>query len=205
MNVLMINGSPDPKGCIHTAMTIAKEELAHRRIAAEELIVGNQAIHGCIGCRKCKTTGRCVFDDIVNATAPKLAAADGVILGTPVYFGTPNGTVLAFLQRLFYSCHLDLHMKVGASIVSCRRTGNSAVFEQMNQFFGISGMPTVPSTYWNDVHGYTADDVYADEEGVETIRNMAQNMAFLMQCIADGKAAHGLPDTPHAHHTNFIR
>lgn len=205
MKVLMINGSPDINGCIHTAMMIAKEQLDKHGITCEELIVGSRDIRGCIGCRKCKTTGKCVFNDLVNETAPKLAEADGIIIGTPVYYGTPNGTVLSFLQRLFYSSGLDLHMKVGASIVSCRRGGNSAVFEQMNQFFGISGMPTVPSTYWNDVHGYRREDVYADEEGVETIRNMAENMAFLMQCIQDGKNAYGLPKTPHAHFTDFIR
>jgi multimeric flavodoxin WrbA len=205
MKVLMINGSPDISGCVHTAMMIAKEELAKYGIDSEEVIVGNKDIRGCIGCRKCRTIGRCVFNDLVNETAPKLAEADGIIIGTPVFYGTPNGTVLSFLQRLFYSCGLDLHMKVGASIVSCRRTGNSAVFEQMNQFFGINGMPTVPSTYWNDVHGYHKEDVLADEEGVETIRNMARNMAFLMQCIQDGKKAHGVPETPHQHFTNFIR
>lgn len=206
MKVLMINGSPDISGCIHTAMTLAAEELHKEGIETEEIIVGNKDIRGCIGCRRCKQTGKCVFDnDLVNETAPKLAEADGVIIGTPVFFGTPNGTVLSFLQRLFYSCGLDLHMKVGASIVSCRRTGNSAVFETMNQFFGINGMPTVPSTYWNDVHGYHKEDVLADEEGVETIRNMARNMAFLMKSIQDGKKTYGLPDTPHDHFTNFIR
>jgi multimeric flavodoxin WrbA len=205
MKVLMINGSPDISGCIHTAMELAAEELKKEGIESEELIVGNKDIRGCIGCRRCKTTGKCVFNDIVNETAPKLIEADGIIIGTPVFYGTPNGTILSFLQRLFYSCGLDLHMKVGASIVSCRRTGNSAVFETMNQFFGINGMPTVPSTYWNDVHGYHKEDVLADEEGVETIRNMARNMAFLMKSIQDGKKTYGLPDTPHEHFTNFIR
>ncbi len=205
MKVLMINGSPDISGCIHTAMMIAKDTLAEQGIEAEELVVGNRDIRGCIDCRKCKTTGKCVFNDLVNETAPRLAEADGLIIGSPVFYGTPNGTLLSFLQRLFYSSGLDLHMKVGAAIVSCRRTGNSAVFEQLNQFFGINGMPTVPSTYWNDVHGYHKEDVMADEEGVETIQNLARNMAFLMQSIKEGKDAHGLPDTPHAHFTNFIR
>ena len=158
MKVLMINGSPDTSGCIHTAMMIAKEQLENHGIECEELIVGNKDIRGCIGCQKCRTIGKCVFNDLVNESAPKLAGADGIIIGTPAFYGTPNGTVLSFLQRLFYSCGLDLHMKVCASIVSCRRTGNSAVFEQMNQFFGINGMPTVPSTYWNDVHGYHKED-----------------------------------------------
>lgn len=205
MKVLMINGSPDTKGCVHTAMEIAAEELKKQGIKSEELIIGNKDIRGCIGCRKCKETGKCVFNDLVNETAPTLAEADGIILGTPVFYGNPNGTMLSFVQRLFYSCGLDLHMKVGAAIVSCRRTGNSATFQAMNQFFGISGMPVVPATYWNDVHGYTAEDVYADAEGCETIRNMAKNMAFMMKAIALGKDQIGIPETKHANFTNFIR
>ena len=151
MKVLMINGSPDPKGCIHAAMMIAKEVFESRGVECEEIIVGNKDIRGCIGCRTCKTNGKCVFHDLVNETSLKLKEADGLILGSPVYYGNPNGTLLSFVQRLFYSCGCDLHMKVGASIVSCRRGGNSATFESLNQFFGISGMPTVPSTYWK--HG----------------------------------------------------
>ena len=205
MKVLMINGSPDVRGCIHTAMQIAAEEFKKQGIEAEELIVGNKDIRGCIGCRRCKTTGKCVFNDLVNETAPKLAQADGVILGTPVFYGTPNGTMLSFVQRLFYSCGLDLHMKVGAAIVSCRRGGNSATFEAMNQFFSISGMPVAPSTYWNDVHGYTAADVYEDKEGCETIQNLAKNMAFMMKAIAVGKEQIGVPKALHTEFTNFIR
>ncbi len=205
MKVLMINGSPDVRGCIHTAMQIAAEEFKKQGIEAEELVVGNKDIRGCIGCRRCKTTGKCVFNDLVNETAPKLAQADGVILGTPVFYGTPNGTMLSFVQRLFYSCGLDLHMKVGAAIVSCRRGGNSATFEAMNQFFSISGMPVAPSTYWNDVHGYTAADVYEDKEGCETIQNLAKNMAFMMKAIAVGKEQIGVPEALHTEFTNFIR
>ena len=205
MKALMINGSPDVRGCIHTAMQIAAEEFNKQGIEAEELVVGNKDIRGCIGCRRCKTTGKCVFNDLVNETAPKLAQADGVILGTPVFYGTPNGTMLSFVQRLFYSCGLDLHMKVGAAIVSCRRGGNSATFEAMNQFFSISGMPVAPSTYWNDVHGYTAADVYEDKEGCETIQNLAKNMAFMMKAIAVGKEQIGVPEALHTEFTNFIR
>lgn len=205
MKVLMINGSPDTKGCIHTAMQIAAEVLQQHGVETEEIIVGNKDIRGCVACHSCKKTGKCVFDDLVNETAPKLREADGIILGSPVYYGTPNGTLLSFVQRLFYSAGADLRMKAGASIVSCRRMGNSAVFETLNQFFGISGMPTVPSTYWNDTHGYSADDVYADEESVETVRNLAENMVFLMKSIQDGKKAYGIPDIKHAHHVNFIR
>ena len=206
MKVLMINGSPDTKGCIHTALTLAAEVLNAEGIETEEIQVGNKDIRGCIGCRKCHEIGHCVFDkDIVNETALKLKEADGIIVGTPVYYGNPNGTVLSFMQRLFYSCNCNLHMKVGASVVSCRRGGNSATFEAMNQFFGISGMPTVPSTYWNDVHGYVADDVLADTEGVETIRNMATNMAFMIKSIKAGAEQYGIPDVKHRQFLNFIR
>ena len=205
MKVLMINGSPDPKGCISTAFAIVAEELAAAGIESEQVLVGNKDIRGCIACMRCRELGRCVFKDLVNETAPKLAEADGVIIGSPVYYGNPNGTVLSFMQRLFYSSATDLRMKVGASIVSCRRGGNSATFEALNQFFGISGMPTVPSTYWNDVHGYGADDVYADEEGVQTMRNLARNMAFMIKAIADGREAREVPARNKVTFTNFIR
>jgi multimeric flavodoxin WrbA len=206
MKVLMINGSPNPKGCISTAFDIAAEELTAAGVESEQVLVGNKDIRGCIACGRCRELGKCVFgNDLVNECARKLAEADGIIIGSPVYYGNPNGTVLSFMQRLFYSSGVDLRMKVGASIVSCRRGGNSATFESLNQFFGISGMPTVPSTYWNDVHGYTAEDVYADEEGVQTVRNLARNMAFLIKAIADGREAHQMPERNKASFTNFIR
>lgn len=205
MKVLLINGSPKAKGCIHAALEIAARELNAQGIETEEIHVGNKDIRGCIACLSCRKTGKCVFDDLVNETAPKLAAADGIVIGSPVYYGGPNGTVMSFMQRLFYSAGIDCRMKVGASVVSCRRGGNSATFEMLNQFFGINGMPTVPSTYWNDVHGYTAEDVYADVEGVETIQNMAKNMAFLIKAIRDGRENIGQPETPHNNFMNFIR
>lgn len=205
MKVLLINGSPDPKGCIHTALTLAAEVLAAEGIETEEIMVGNKDIRGCIACRKCKEIGKCVFNDLVNETAPKLAEADGIVIGSPVYYGSPNGTVMSFMQRLFFSGGIDLRMKVGASVVSCRRGGNSATFQALNQFFGISGMPTVPSTYWNDVHGYTGDDVLADTEGVETIRNMALNMAFMIKSIRAGSEQFGKPDIRHTQFVNFVR
>lgn len=205
MKVLMINGSPVRKGCIAEALAIATEELEAQGIECQTVVVGNKDVRGCIACGRCRDLGHCVFDDIVNECAPKLAEADGIIVGTPVYYGNPNGTVLSFMQRLFYSCGLDLRMKVGASVVSCRRGGNSATFEAMNQFFGICGLPTVPSTYWNDVHGYTGEDVRRDIEGVQTIRNMARNMAFMMRAIAAEKDANGLPVTPKVDQYNFVR
>lgn len=201
----MINGSPNPKGCIHTAFEVAAEVLQKEGIETEEIVIGNKDVRGCLGCGRCHETGRCVFNDIVNETQPKLAEADGLIIGTPVYYSNPNGTVLSFLQRLFYSTTCDLHMKVGASVVSCRRGGNSATFEAMNQFFGISGMPTVPSTYWNDVHGFEGQDVMKDDEAVETMRNMATNMAFMIKSIQAGKDQFGKPDVQHTQFVNFIR
>ena len=206
MKVLLINGSPDSKGCIHTALTLAAEVLNAEGIETEEIFVGNKDIRGCIACRKCSELGRCVFNnDPVNETAQKLAEADGIIVGSPVYYGMPNGTVLSFMQRLFFSCTCDLHMKVGASVVSCRRGGNSGTFQSLNMLFGISGMPTVPSTYWNDVHGYTGKDVLADTEGVETIRNLATNMAFMIKSIKAGTEQFGKPDVRHTQVLNFIR
>lgn len=205
MKVLLINGSPDPRGCIHTALTLAAEVLNAEGIETEEIHIGNKDIRGCIACGRCRTAGKCVFNDAVNETAPKLAEADGIVVGSPVYYGTPNGTVLSFLQRLFYSRSFDPHMKVGAAVVSCRRGGNSATFETLNQFFGINGMPTVPSTYWNDVHGFSGEDVLADAEGVETVRNMATNMAFMIKCIRAGSEQIGKPDVKHTQYTHFIR
>ena len=205
MKVLMINGSPDSKGCIATALNLAAEVLNREGIETEIIHVGNKDIRGCIACMRCRQTGQCVFNDLVNETVPKLKEADGIIIGSPVYYGMPNGTVLSFMQRLFYSCGCDLHMKVGASVVSGRRGGNSATYEIMNQFFGINGMPTVPSTYWNDVHGYRGEDVLADVEGVETIRNLATNMAFLIKSIQAGKEQIGKPDVRHTQFMNFIR
>ena len=205
MKVLLINGSPHAKGCTHTALALAAEVLNREGIETEEIQVGNKDVRGCISCNRCSQLGKCVFDDIVNETAPKLAAADGLIVGSPVYYGNPNGTVMSFLQRLFYSKNYDLHMKVAASVVSCRRGGNSASFEALNQFFGISGMPTVPSTYWNDVHGFSAEDVLRDEEGVQTVRNMAANMAFLIKAIAAGKDTFGAPEVLRGAFTHFIR
>lgn len=205
MKVLLINGSPRPKGCIGTAFQILCEEFQKEGIETEVINVGNQDIRGCVACGGCSKKGQCVFDDLVNETAPKFEEADGLVIGSPVYYGQPNGNVISFMQRLFYSTPFSKAMKVGASVVSCRRGGNSASFEQINQFFGISGMPIAPSTYWNDVHGFGADDVYADEEGVQTMRNLARTMSFLMRAIAAEKERSGLPELPKVTFTNFIR
>ncbi len=205
MKVLMINGSPDPNGCIHTAMVEAAKIFAEQGIEAEELIIGNKDIRGCIACRGCRNTGKCVFNDGVNEAAEKLREADGLILGSPVYYGNPNGTLMSFAQRMFFSANFDCRMKVGASIVSCRRGGNSATFESLNMFFGINGMPTAPSSYWNDVHGYTGEDVYKDEEGLQTVHNLAYNMSYMIKALQAQKQADGMPERIKGHGTNFIR
>lgn len=205
MKVLMINGSPKADACIGTAFMIASEVFAENGIKTETIHIGNQDVRGCTACLSCRKTGRCVFSDIVNETYPKLDDADGLIVGTPVYFGNPNGTVLSFMQRLFYSYPGNLKMMPAAAVISNRRGGSSASFEAMNQFFTMREMPVVTSSYWNDVHGYTAEDVYLDKEGVQTIRNLALNMSFMIKAVQAQKEKEGLPDTKKDVHTNMIR
>lgn len=205
MKVLMVNGSPKANACIGTALKIASEVLKDEGIETETIHIGNKDIRGCIACLSCRKNGKCVFEDIVNETYPKLDDADGIIVGTPVYFGNPNGTVLSFLQRLFYSYPGNLKMMPAAAVISNRRGGSSASFEAMNQFFTMREMPVVTSSYWNDVHGYTAEDVYKDEEGVQTIRNLALNMSFMIKAIQARKEKEGLPDTKKEVRTNMIR
>jgi multimeric flavodoxin WrbA len=162
-------------------------------IETELIQVGNKDIRGCIACGTCSKKGKCVFDDLVNETAPKFEAADGLVIGSPVYYAGPNGTILSFMDRLFYSTGFSKQMKVGAAVVSARRGGNTATFDVLNKYFTISGMQVVGSTYWNQVHGFTAEDVKKDLEGLQTMRNLARNMAFLMKAIADAKEKYGLP------------
>ena len=149
MNVILINGSPNSHGCTYTALEEVSRTLQQEGIDTEIIHVGNKAIRGCIGCRKCKTTGKCVFDDLVNETAPKFRDCDGIVIGSPVYFASANGTLVSFIDRLFYSCTADKTMKVGAAVVSCRRGGNTATFDELNKYFTISGMPVASSQYWN--------------------------------------------------------
>ena len=160
---------------------------------------------GCIACRKCKTTGKCVFNDIVNEVAPKFEAADGIIVGSPVYYASPNGTLIAFLDRLFFSSSFDKTMKVGASVVSCRRGGNSATFDMLNKYFAISQMPIVTSHYWNMVHGNNAAETVQDLEGMATMRTLGKNAAFLIKAIDLAKKQVGLPEKEVGARTNFIR
>ena len=202
--VLLLNGSPHAHGCTAAALEEMIKVFEAEGIETELIQVGSQAVRGCVSCGACSKLGRCVFnDDLVNRTAPKLEEADGLVVGSPVYYGSPNGTILAFLDRLFYSTPFSKHMKVGAAVVSCRRGGNTASFDVLNKYFTISGMPVASSTYWNQVHGFTAEDVKKDLEGLQTMRNLARNMAFLIRAIAAAKEARGLPEVERGSFTSF--
>jgi len=194
MKVLLINGSPHTHGCTARALEEVARTLQENGIETETVQVGNKPVRGCIGCGKCGKLGKCVFDDIVNETHEKLAACDGLVIGSPVYYASANGSLIAFLDRLFYSNREDLRMKVGASVVSARRGGNTATFDELNKYFTISQMPVASSRYWNQVHGFTAEDVEKDLEGLQTMRVLGRNMAFLIRSIALGKEQFGLPE-----------
>ena len=205
MKALLVNGSPRPRGCTYTALTELKNTLEAEGIEVELLHVGNKDIRGCIACRKCAQTGKCVFDDVVNALAAKLKEADGFVVASPVYFASANATLIAVLDRLFYSTGFDKTMKVGASVVCARRGGCSATFDELNKYFTISGMPVASSHYWNSVHGRAPGEAAQDLEGIATVRNLAKNMTFLMKSIALGKAQFGLPEPEPVSPTHFIR
>ena len=202
--VLLINGSPHANGCTYTALAEVEEQLNKDGIETEIIHIGNKEIRGCISCGSCMKNGKCVFDDMVNEVAEKFEKADGLVVGSPVYYGSPNGTLIAFLDRLFYSTRFPKNMKVGASVVSCRRGGNTASYDVLNKYFPISGMPIVPSTYWNQVHGFSAEDVKKDLEGLQTMRNLARNMAFLIKAIGDAKEKYGAPEVEQQYWTNFM-
>lgn len=203
--VLLVNGSPHIKGCVARALDEVEKELNANGISTERINVGNKDVRGCIACNFCRSHGRCVFNDIVNETAPKLAEADGMIVGTPVYYAGSNGQLHAFMDRLFYSTSgtIDLNQKVGATVVSSRRAGSTSAFDDINHFFTISSMPIVSSTYWNEVHGFTAEDVEADLEGLQTMRNLGRNTAFLIKAIRAQMEKEGLPVQEHDKFTNF--
>ena len=205
MNVLMINGSPRGSGNTAIALREMKNVFAQEGIEVTELNVGAKAVRGCIACNKCAELGKCVFDDAVNEAAPLLAKADGVVVASPVYYASANGNLISFLDRLFYSCRCDLTMKVGASVVCARRGGCSATFDELNKYFTISGMPVASSQYWNSIHGRLPGEAEQDEEGKQTMRTLARNMAFLMKSIALGKEAYGLPEKEPRVATHFIR
>ena len=175
-------------------------------IEAELIHVGHQPIRGCIACRKCRETGKCVFDDVVNEIAPKLAAADAFVIGAPVYYASPAGGAIAFLDRLFFStAAMDKTMKVGAAVVTCRRGGNTSSFDVLNKYFSISNMPIATSQYWNMVYGGSAEEVLKDAEGLQTMRTLARNMAFMMKSFQLGKAQYGLPQKETPTYTSFHR
>ncbi len=203
--ILLLNGSPHKNGCTAVALDEMIRIFKQEGIETELIQVGSRGIRGCAACGFCEKNGRCVFnDDLVNETAPKFEAADGLVVGSPVYYGSPNGTLLSFLDRLFYSTSFSKHMKVGAAVVSCRRGGNTASFDVLNKYFTISGMPVASSTYWNQVHGFTAEDVKKDLEGLQTMRNLARNMAFLIEAIAMAKEENGgYPEVERSMFTSF--
>lgn len=205
MRVLMINGSPRAEGNTYAALKEMEKVFAKEGIETEIVQIGNREIRGCIACGSCKEKGRCAFDDIVNEMAAKLKECDGLVIGSPVYFASANATLTAFLDRLFYSASFDKRMKVGACVVAARRGGLSSTFDQLNKYFTICGMPVASSQYWNSVHGRTPGEALQDEEGMQTMRTLAGNMAFLMKSIALGKEAYGLPEQEAKTATNFIR
>ena len=202
-NVLLLNGSPHAHGCTAAALKEMIRVFEAEGVETELIHVGNREIRGCVACGSCMKTGRCAFDDLVNEIAPRFEAADGLVIGSPVYYASPNGTLLSFLDRLFYSTRFTKHMKVGAAVVSARRGGNTASFDVLNKYFSISGMPIATATYWNQVHGFTAEDVEKDAEGLQTMRNLARNMSFMIRAIADAKEKYGLPEAEHAFFTSF--
>ena len=202
--VLLINGSPRANECTATALDEMIRTFKEEGIETELIHVGNKDIRGCVACGYCREHGKCIFNnDPVNEAALKLKEADGLVIGSPVYYASPNGTLLSFMDRLMFSTSFPKHMKVGAAVVSARRGGNTASFDVLNKYFSISGMPIATSTYWNQVHGFTAEDVKKDLEGLQCMRNLARNMAFMIKAIADAKEKYGLPKVEADVFTNF--
>ena len=205
MKVLMLNGSPRANGNTSTALKEMETVFLQEGIEVETVLVGNQAIRGCIACGGCRRQNGCVFDDVVNELAPKFRDCDGLVVASPVYYASANGTLISLLDRLFYSGRFPRAMKVGASIAVARRGGCSATFDQLNKYFTISGMPVASSQYWNSVHGGAPGEAAEDAEGMQTMRTLARNMAFLMKSIELGKERFGLPQREKHQFTNFIR
>ena len=205
MKVLLINGSPHSKGNTFIALNEMEKIFQENGVETELIHIGNKAIRGCIACGSCRKKGKCVFDDEVNVTTPKFEEADGIVVGTPVYYASANATLVAFLDRLFYSTGFNKTMKVGASVVVARRGGLSATFDELNKYFAISGMPIASSQYWNSVHGREQGEAAQDAEGLQTMRTLARNMTFLMKSIALGRGTYGLPEKEEWTPTHFIR
>ena len=204
MKALLINGSPHAKGCTYTALSELKHTLEAEGIETELIHVGNQDVRGCIACGQCRKFGKCVFDDVVNEVASRLAEADAFVIGAPVYYSSPAGGAISFMDRLFFSTfNVDKTMKVGAAVVTCRRGGKTASFDVLNKYFSISGMPIASSQYWNMVDGGSAEEVLKDAEGLQTMRTLGRNMAFMIKSIQLGKQQFGLPEKEPTTFTNF--
>jgi Multimeric flavodoxin WrbA len=207
MKVLLINGSPHAQGCTYTALSVVADELQKNGVETEIVHVGHKDIRGCIGCYKCRELGRCVFDkDVVNELSQKFAEADGLVVGSPVYYAGMNGTLKSLLDRLFFSAPFPKRFKVGAAVVSARRMGTTSTLDDLNKYFLHGEMPIASSRYWNAVHGNTLKDVMRDEEGLQTMRYLGRNMAFLIRAIRAERERAGLPEEePQRIATNFIR
>ena len=205
MKILMLNGSPHANGNTAIALAELEKTFAAEGFEVEILQVGKEPVRGCIGCLACRKLGKCVFDDMVNRAAEKLAEADGLVVASPVYYASANATLIALLDRLFYSSTCNKTMKVGASVAVARRGGCSATFEELNKYFTLSGMPVASGQYWNSVHGGAPGDALKDEEGLQSMRTLARNMSFLIKSIALGKREFGLPEKEEVIRTNFIR
>lgn len=206
MKVLLINGSPHKEGNTALALMEMAKVFEADGVEAEIVNVGDKAVRGCVACGACAKLGKCVTDDVVNEVGAKLEEANGIVVASPVYYASANGTLVSFLDRLFYSCKCDKRMKVGASVAVARRGGCSATYDELNKYFTINHMPVAPSQYWNSVHGKTPGEAAKDEEGMQTMRTLARNMSFLMKSIELGKEKFGLPEKEaEAKRTSFIR
>ena len=206
MKVLLVNGSPKAKGCTYTALKEVACELERNGIETEIFHIGSRPIAGCLGCGACRKIGKCIHDDIVNEALGKFSEADGFIFGSPVHYAAASGALTSFLDRVFYSSSKNLADKPGAAIVSCRRGGATAAFDQLNKYFAISNMPIVTSQYWNMVHGNTPEEVVQDIEGMQTMRTLAKNMAWMLKCIEAGdKLGVCRPQREQKISTNYIR
>lgn len=205
MKVLLINGSPHTNGNTYTALTEMEKIFHAESIETEIVNIGNKTIRGCIACRSCQSNGKCVFDDDVNIIASKFEQTDGLVIGSPVYYASANGTLVSFLDRLFYSTHFNKTMKVGAAVAAARRGGLTSTFDELNKYFTICGMPIASGQYWNGIHGNLNGDCAQDSEGLQQMRTLARNMSFLMKSIALGKEKYGLPEKESPCMTNFVR
>lgn len=205
LKVLLLNGSPRTNGNIATALHEMENVFEKEGVEFETIQLGKMDIRGCLACESCRKTGKCVIDDIVNELSKKFEEADGLVIGSPVYYGSANGTLMSALQRLFYSTHFDKSLKVGASVVSARRSGCTATFDELNKFFTLCNMPVATSQYWNNIYGWEPGEGKVDDEGMQVMRVLARNMVFLMKSIALGKEQVGLPEEENRVWTNFTR